>query len=113
MPASTNRQFAVTPRPRSLARNTAVSATSEGSVLRFNGARVWIVSEYGHVPVNRPIYLNRALRQADLLNVRPGPFGEAPDLFNSRAWFGHPQAVHMHAVERADRWYLSRTVCVL
>ena len=44
MPASTNRQFPVTPRPRSLARNTAVSATSAGSVLRRIGARVWIVS---------------------------------------------------------------------
>src|SRR5262245_7752764 len=40
MPASTKRQCPVTPRPRSLARKTAVSATSAGSVLRRNGARV-------------------------------------------------------------------------
>ena len=32
-------------------------------------------------------------------------------MFNSRVWFGHPQSAHMHALERADRWYLSRTVC--
>ena len=53
---------------------------------RAAGARVWIVSEYGHVPVSRPLYLNRVLRQANLLAVRPGPFGEMPDLFNSRAF---------------------------
>ena len=28
------------------------------------GARVWVVSEYGHCDVRRPVYLNRALRQA-------------------------------------------------
>jgi len=44
------------------------------------------VSEYGHVSVTRPIYLNRALRKADLLAVRRGPFGEAPDLFDCRAF---------------------------
>ena len=44
MPASTNRILPVTPRPRSLARKTAVSATSAGSVLRRRGARFWIVS---------------------------------------------------------------------
>ena len=28
------------------------------------GARVWVVSEYGHVDVSRPILLNRVLREA-------------------------------------------------
>jgi predicted AlkP superfamily pyrophosphatase or phosphodiesterase len=50
------------------------------------GARVWIVSEYGHTDVVRPILLNRALREAGLLTVRPGPFGEAIDLFASQAF---------------------------
>jgi predicted AlkP superfamily pyrophosphatase or phosphodiesterase len=50
------------------------------------GARVWVVSEYGHVPVRRPVLPNRALRLAGLVAVRPGPFGEVLDLFESRAF---------------------------
>jgi predicted AlkP superfamily pyrophosphatase or phosphodiesterase len=49
------------------------------------GARVWVVSEYGHVAVRRAVLPNRALRQAGLLAVRPGPFGEVLDTFESRA----------------------------
>ncbi|MCG8650329.1 MAG: alkaline phosphatase family protein [Pirellulales bacterium] len=40
------------------------------------GAAVVAVSEYGLVPVSRPVHLNRCLREAKLLDVRPGPFGE-------------------------------------
>jgi predicted AlkP superfamily pyrophosphatase or phosphodiesterase len=40
------------------------------------GAQVIVVSEYGLVPVHQPVYLNRILRQAGLLVVRDGPFGE-------------------------------------
>ena len=50
------------------------------------GARVWIVSEYGHVPVRRVVQPNRALRSAGLLVVRPGPFGENLETFASRAF---------------------------
>jgi predicted AlkP superfamily pyrophosphatase or phosphodiesterase len=50
------------------------------------GARVWVVSEYGHVQVNQAVQPNRSLRLAGLLTVRPGPFGEVPDLFASRAF---------------------------
>jgi predicted AlkP superfamily pyrophosphatase or phosphodiesterase len=50
------------------------------------GARVWIVSEYGHTDVSRPILLNRALREKGHLQVRPGPFGETLDTFGSRAF---------------------------
>ena len=32
---------------------------------------MWVVSEYGHVQVSRPVLPNRALRQAGLLTVRP------------------------------------------
>ncbi|MDG3002689.1 alkaline phosphatase family protein [Paludisphaera mucosa] len=49
------------------------------------GARVWVVSEYGHCDVSRPVLLNRILRRAGLLSVRPGPFGETIDAFGSRA----------------------------
>ena len=39
-------------------------------------ATVIVVSEYGLVPVNRPVHINRILRAADLLKIRTGPFGE-------------------------------------
>lgn len=50
------------------------------------GAKVWIVSEYGHCDVSRPVLLNRVLRTAGLLEVRAGPFGEQLDLYGSRAF---------------------------
>src|SRR5438132_1164423 len=37
------------------------------------GARVWVVSEYGHVQVKQTVQPNRALRQASLLTVRSSP----------------------------------------
>lgn len=40
------------------------------------GAKVVVVSEYGLVPVSRPIHINRVLREAGLLHIRSGPFGE-------------------------------------
>lgn len=50
------------------------------------GARVWVVSEYGHCDVDQPILINRALRESGWLSVRPGPFGEVFDPFTSRAF---------------------------
>jgi predicted AlkP superfamily pyrophosphatase or phosphodiesterase len=50
------------------------------------GARVWIVSEYGHCNIAQPIYPNRLLRKAGLLHVRSGPFGEMLDTFSSPAF---------------------------
>jgi predicted AlkP superfamily pyrophosphatase or phosphodiesterase len=67
------------------------------------GARVWVVSEYGHVEVRRAVLPNRALRQAELLTVRPGPFGEMPDLFNSRAFaVCDHQLAHVYVSDPAD-----------
>jgi predicted AlkP superfamily pyrophosphatase or phosphodiesterase len=40
------------------------------------GAKVVVVSEYGLVPVNQCVHINRHLRQAGWLSVRNGPFGE-------------------------------------
>ncbi len=40
------------------------------------GARCVAVSEYGLVPVSRPVHINRVLRQSGWLAVRDGPFGE-------------------------------------
>ena len=53
---------------------------------RAAGAQVWVVSEYGHVQVSRPVFLNRVLREAGSLTARPGPFGENLDTFTSRAF---------------------------
>jgi predicted AlkP superfamily pyrophosphatase or phosphodiesterase len=50
------------------------------------GARVWVVSEYGHIQVRQAVLPNRALRKAGLLTVRLGPFGEALDTFASQAF---------------------------
>ncbi len=50
------------------------------------GAEIVVVSEYGIVPVSRPVHINRVLRRAGWLEVRPGPFGEMLDTFESRAF---------------------------
>lgn len=64
---------------------------------RAAGARVWVVSEYGHVPVRRAVLPNRALRQAGLLAARPGPFGETLDTFASEAFaVCDHQLAHVH-----------------
>lgn len=71
---------------------------------REAGARVWIVSEYGHVDVSRPVHLNRVLREAGLLSVRPGPFGEVLDTFGSRAFaVCDHQLAHIHVPRPEDR----------
>jgi predicted AlkP superfamily pyrophosphatase or phosphodiesterase len=68
------------------------------------GARVWVLSEYGHCDVARPVLLNRALRRAGFLTVRPGPFGETPDLFTSRAFaVCDHQLAHIYVRTPADR----------
>ncbi len=50
------------------------------------GAKVVVVSEYGLVPVSKPVYLNRELRRRGWLAVRDGPYGEMLDPFESRAF---------------------------
>jgi predicted AlkP superfamily pyrophosphatase or phosphodiesterase len=75
------------------------------------GARVWIVSEYGHITVRRTIMPNRALRRAGLLTARPGPFGESLDTFNSRAFaVCDHQLAHVYVGDPVD---LERTREVL
>jgi predicted AlkP superfamily pyrophosphatase or phosphodiesterase len=71
---------------------------------RSAGARVWVVSEYGHCDVSRPILLNRVLREAGLLSVRPGPFGETLDTFGSRAFaVCDHQLAHVYVPRTEDR----------
>ena len=70
---------------------------------KSTGAQVWVVSEYGHCDVSRPVYLNRVLRTAGLLSVRPGPFGEQLDFYGSRAFavVDH-QLAHVYVADPAD-----------
>ncbi len=67
------------------------------------GVRVAVVSEYGLMPVSRPVYLNRVLREAGWISVRHGPFGEMLDTFNSRALavVDH-QLAHVYINDPAD-----------
>jgi predicted AlkP superfamily pyrophosphatase or phosphodiesterase len=75
------------------------------------GARVWVVNEYTHLPVRRPVEVNRALRRAGLLAVRPGPFGEQLDTFASQAFaVCDHQLAHVYVGDPAD---LGRTRDVL
>ena len=67
------------------------------------GAAVWVVNEYAHVPVNKPVELNRALRRAGLLTVRPGPFGESLDFYGSRAFaVCDHQLAHIYVADARD-----------
>ncbi|GAB5402926.1 MAG: alkaline phosphatase family protein [Aureliella sp.] len=50
------------------------------------GATPIVVSEYGLVPVSRPVFVNRALREAGFLTVRDGPFGELLLPLDSKAF---------------------------
>jgi len=70
---------------------------------RASGARVWVVSEYGHCDVSRVVEPNRVLRKAGLLEVRPGPFGEIFDPFTSRAFaVCDHQLAHVYVKDPAD-----------
>lgn len=65
-------------------------------------ARVWVVNEYTHVDVDTPIYLNRELRKAGLLEARRGPFGEQlePYASDSFAVCDH-QVAHVYVANEA------------
>ncbi len=67
------------------------------------GARVWVVSEYGHVSVRRAVLPNRVLNEEELLTVRPGPFGDQLDTFESRAFaVCDHQLAHVYVRDEAD-----------
>ncbi len=67
------------------------------------GARVWVVSEYGHLQVGKAEYPNRALRKAGLLSVRRGPFGEILETFTSRAFaVCDHQLAHVYVKDASD-----------
>jgi predicted AlkP superfamily pyrophosphatase or phosphodiesterase len=60
------------------------------------GALVWVVNEYAHVQVDQPIYINRLLRQAGLLAVRPGPFGDQLDTYEGAFAVCDHQLAHIY-----------------
>ena len=67
-------------------------------------ARVWVVSEYGHVNVKRAVEPNRLLRRAGLLEARLGPFGETLNTFQSRAFaVCDHQIAHVYVKDREDQ----------
>jgi predicted AlkP superfamily pyrophosphatase or phosphodiesterase len=78
------------------------------------GARVWVVSEYGHITVRRAVLPNRALREAGLLTVRPGPFGETLETFESRAFaVCDHQLAHVYVRDPADIRRVRKTITAL
>jgi len=67
-----------------------------------DGARVIVLSEYGITPVSTPIHINRALRQAGLLDIRMEDGGEILDIPQSRAFaVADHQIAHVY-VQQTD-----------
>lgn len=67
------------------------------------GYKIMIVSEYGISDVEQPVFINNILREADFLQVRPGPFGEILETFNSRAFaVADHQIAHIYVKNAAD-----------
>jgi predicted AlkP superfamily pyrophosphatase or phosphodiesterase len=68
-----------------------------------SGRRVLILSEYGIVPVNKPVHINRALRKAGLLAVRDEQGGELLDPPQSRAFaVADHQVAHVYVTAKND-----------
>jgi predicted AlkP superfamily pyrophosphatase or phosphodiesterase len=68
------------------------------------GTETMVVSEYAIEDVDQPVYLNRVLREAGLLEVRDEPTGERLDPFASRAFavVDH-QVAHIYARDAQAR----------
>lgn len=68
------------------------------------GRQVIILSEYGIVPVRKPVHINRALREAGLLAVRVEQGGELLDIPRSHAFaVADHQFAHVYVPDPADR----------
>ncbi|MFO0798796.1 MAG: alkaline phosphatase family protein [Gemmataceae bacterium] len=67
------------------------------------GAKVWVVSEYGHCDVTRPVFPNVELAAHGFVGWRDGPFGRQLDLFASRAFaVCDHQLAHVYVPDAAD-----------
>ena len=91
--------------PRSLAALGEVDALV-GELVRAadeQGVETVVVSEYGLEAVDRPVPINRALREAGLLAVRDTPTGEVLDPFASRAFaVADHQVAHVYVANPRD-----------
>lgn len=70
-----------------------------------NGVEPVIVSEYGIVPTQKAVFLNRFYREKGWLKVRPGPFGETVDFYESKVFavVDHQMAhVYLNGVSEAE-----------
>ena len=70
----------------------------------FSGqeARVIVLSEYGIVPVSRPVHINRVLRKLDLISVRVELGRELLDAGDSQAFaVADHQVAHVYVNDRA------------
>ncbi|MEO1524396.1 MAG: nucleotide pyrophosphatase/phosphodiesterase family protein [Planctomycetota bacterium] len=74
-------------------------------------AQVVVVSEYGLVPVKRPVHLNRTLRGMGVLSVRKGPFGELLMPGESRAFaVADHQLAHVYVRDSGDKKKIRQTL---
>ncbi|NOT31231.1 MAG: alkaline phosphatase family protein [Planctomycetes bacterium] len=99
--------------PRSLAALNEVDALVGELVHAADGlgAETVVVSEYGLESVERPVPINRILREAGLLAVRDTPAGEVLDPFASRAFaVSDHQVAHVYVQDERD---LARTRMLL
>jgi len=68
-----------------------------------SGRQVIVLSEYGIVPVIRPVHINRALREAGLIGVRVECGGELLDFAQSRAFaVSDHQIAHVYVGDADD-----------
>ena len=91
--------------PRIAEEVAAVDAACEPllSAAEKSGAAVIVLSEYGITEVSGPVHINRALREAGLLRVRPEQMGEQLDPGASEAFaVADHQVAHVY-VRRPER----------
>lgn len=70
---------------------------------RERGCRLIVLSEYGITPVNRPVHLNRILRQAGLLSLKTDLGREYLDPATSRAFaVADHQVAHIYVRNQRD-----------
>jgi predicted AlkP superfamily pyrophosphatase or phosphodiesterase len=75
------------------------------------GARVIVLSEYGIVPVNRPVHLNRVFREAGLLRVREELGLELLDAGASAAFaVADHQAAHVYVNDSTKLNYVRQLI---
>lgn len=86
-----------------------------GALLKFfdeRQVRVMVVSEYGIAPVSRPVYLNRILREAGLLNLREELGREVLDPGASKAFaLCDHQVAHIYVNDSARRDEVRALLC--